>query len=130
MLEDNPQKLKGRYERFGIQVMMHLQERMDMEFYVRDEGFVWFHIKGEKIIINELYVLPPYRKSGISDDMIHRIYEIGKGRGCTKAIAYIDESTNSEELVKKLLLRYMEMGADIDLYEECPDHLLPISKEL
>ena len=80
-------------------------------FHVEDAGFAIYHLNPDHCYIEEIYVLPELRKSGIAKKMADEISVIAKGRGLSTLVGSVNLKAAGKESSMKVLLAYgMELA--------------------
>ena len=89
----------------------YIKERLGQEVMVEEgKAFIVFQIEKEEIYIQDIYVDPLYRKTGIMSEMEKRIEAHALERGCTYATGTIQPTAaNSTESLAYCLGRGYEL---------------------
>ena len=85
----------------------YIKERLGLETLVKeDKAFIVFKIEGEEIYIQDIYVRPDLRKTGIMQEMEVEVESLAAARGCTYATGTVQITANgSHESLKYCLDR-------------------------
>jgi len=75
---------------------------------IKDKGFITYSYtnlgKDKAVYIEDIYIIPKLRKTGIMLEMIQRIYKESKDKGCVVALGSVQIETNNPEISVRLLL--------------------------
>lgn len=83
----------------------YVQERTDRQILETEYGFCTYVIQPNQIVyIEDVYVIPEHRDSGLASKFAKDIIEIAKNQGCNKMLAsVVPTAKNSTESVKRLI---------------------------
>lgn len=85
----------------------YLEERTPgKSVYYNDYGFATYHINGEEVYIEDLYVKPEYRKEGIAASLADSIAVTAKAAGCKVMTGSVVPSAVNSTTSMKVLLAY------------------------
>ena len=74
----------------------YIQERLGKEILVEPgKAFIIYEIQGEEIYIQDIYVDPLYRKTGLMAEMEKKIEALAIQRGCRYATGSVQPSANN-----------------------------------
>lgn len=107
----------------------YIRERLGKLVHERSEGFAvyWYltHPRwGECVYLEDIYVAPEYRKSGVGAQMADEIAEEARGRGVFTMLGSVNPNANFATTSLKVLLAY---GMTLDGIE---DGLVMFSKDI
>lgn len=85
----------------------YLEERTPgKSVYFNDYGFATYQITGDEVYIEDLYVLPEYRKEGIAASLADSIGAMAKEAGCKVMTGSVVPSAVNSTTSMKVLLSY------------------------
>lgn len=85
----------------------YLAEREDKEIIESNEGFATYKIfSNGECYLQDLYVIPEKRKSGLATEMANKVVEIAKERGCKTLIGSVCSDDKSATRNMKVFLTY------------------------
>lgn len=85
----------------------YIAEREDKEIIETDKGFAVFKIFDNKeCYLQDLYVIPDYRKTGLATEMTNKIVEIAKEKGCNTLIGSVCSDDKYATRNMKVFLAY------------------------
>lgn len=85
----------------------YIAEKTDKSILETDIGFATYSFPDNKTVyIEDIFVLPEYRKSHAASEMADEIIAKAKSKGCTKAIGSVVPSTSNSTDSLKILLAY------------------------
>jgi ribosomal protein S18 acetylase RimI-like enzyme len=68
----------------------YIKEREDKDIVESDKGFATFLVLNNgECYLQDLYVVPEYRKSGLAIDMTNEVVRIAKERGCNRLVGSV-----------------------------------------
>lgn len=85
----------------------YIREREEKEILEYDEGFATFKIfdNGE-CYLQDIYVVPDARKTGMAAKMADKVVEIAKERGCNTLVGSVCVDDKNATLNMKIFLAY------------------------
>lgn len=92
----------------------YILEREGRETIESENGFVTFKIYGIECLIQDMYVKPEFRKSGVANKMANKLTEIARDRGCKFLSASVSPNTTDSTTSLKAILSYGFKLAKID----------------
>ena len=84
----------------------YLKEREDMHIIQIHEGFLLYKLLDGELLISDIYVLPQYRKKGISAVLADKAKEIARANGYKHMTCQADLAANGCEAAVKTILSY------------------------
>lgn len=84
----------------------YLKEREGLEVVETEVGFVTYKLRGKDCYIQDIYVLPEFRKDGIASQMADRVAEISKESGVRILTGSVDARANGAEVSDRVLVAY------------------------
>ncbi len=84
----------------------YIAEREGKQILERPEGFATYSINAPECYIEDIYVLPEHRKSGVAAKLADVIAEEAKARGCTYLLGTVMPSAQGSTASLKVLLAY------------------------
>ena len=78
----------------------YVKEREGLEEIKTDRGFIHFKIKNGIGWINDIYILPEFRKDGHATFLANQVFELCKERGVKEVGCQSDERANGHDLSK------------------------------
>lgn len=88
------------------QLAAYLKERQGLDSIVRDEGFAAYKINGDECYIQDIFVFPDYRKTGVASELADEIARIAISRGCKFLTGSVDTTANGAHASVLVLLAY------------------------
>lgn len=91
----------------------YIFEKTDKTIIETEKGFITYSFTdGKTCYIQDIYILPDFRKSNEATKLADRVTEIAKKYGCTKLIgSVIPSAKNSTDSVKVLLAYGMSLDS-------------------
>jgi Acetyltransferase (GNAT) family len=89
----------------------YVKERLGKDCFWTEKGFATFSFTEDAVYIEDLFVLPEFRKSSEASNIADNIAEIAKARGYKKMLGSVIPSANGSTVSMKVLLAY---GFEID----------------
>lgn len=85
----------------------YIKEREEKDIIESDEGFATYKIfdNGE-CYLQDIYVIPAMRKSGLATEMADKVVAIAKEKGCHTLIGSVCLDTNNTTRNMKVFLAY------------------------
>jgi GNAT superfamily N-acetyltransferase len=85
--------------------LKYMAEREGIEYILRPNGFITFKkVSNDSMYLQDVYVLPEYRKTGLASELANEVCEIAKKRDCTKIIGSVCvDAVGSTDSLKVLL---------------------------
>ena len=71
-----------------------------------EHGFATYHLNSESCYIEDIYVVPEQRKSGVAKEMADKITEIAKECGLKTLIGSVNIKANGKDSSMRVLLAY------------------------
>ncbi len=91
---------------------MYIAEREGRDIVESDKGFAIYQILGEgKCYLQEVYVLPNYRRQGLSKYMTDEVVEIAKNKECHTLLVSV--CTNDKNVTTNIKV-WLNYGFKID----------------
>ncbi len=85
----------------------YISEREDKEIIETDKGFATFLIYPNKeCYLQDIYVLPEYRKSGYATDLADSVVLLAKEKGCNKLSGSVCSDDKNATRNMKVFLAY------------------------
>lgn len=85
----------------------YIKEREDKEVIESDEGFATYKIfSNGECYLQDLYVIPEKRKSGLAIEMTNKVVEIAKEHGCHTLVGSVCSEDKSATKNMKIFLTY------------------------
>lgn len=89
----------------------YIRERENKDIIESDKGFATFKtFHNGECYLQDLYVVPSERKTGLATEMANKIVEIAKERGCNTLIGSV--STEDQHATKNLKI-FLNYGMEI-----------------
>jgi ribosomal protein S18 acetylase RimI-like enzyme len=102
----------------------YLRERTDKRILEDEKGFVTYYFINDGVYLEDIYVSPDYRHSGVASEMADKVAEIAKEQGCTKMFGTICPAANNSTEGLKVLLAY---GFRLD---SCVNNFIALKKDI
>ncbi len=84
----------------------YIEEQLPNRFvYETDKGFLTYNINGEICQLEEIFILPEFRKQGIASSFYNEIGIIAKEKNCKYLKGSIVPGTNNAEISMKCLFK-------------------------
>lgn len=88
----------------------YITEREGKKILQTDYGFAKYSIDQSVIYLEDFYVVPEKRRSGLGKELADKIVEIGKSQGCKQLLgSVVPMSNGSTENLKHLLTYGMRL---------------------
>lgn len=84
----------------------YLKEREGLEVVETYQGFATYKFRGADCYIQDIYVLPEYRKFGVASHLADEIAELAKKAGINVLTGSVDTRAESAETSAKVLTAY------------------------
>lgn len=84
----------------------YLAERTNKEIVESNQGFATYSFTEQGVYIEDIYVKPEYRKSGIAAEMANQIVGIAKERGMKKVFGSVVPSAKGSTQSCLVLIAY------------------------
>jgi GNAT superfamily N-acetyltransferase len=85
----------------------YILERTDRQIIETEYGFATYAFTDHNTVyIEDIYVIPEYRKRGLASEFANEIAELAKNKGCTKMIGTVVPTTKTATDSLKTLLAY------------------------
>lgn len=85
----------------------YIKEREDKEIIESDEGFATYKIfNNGECYLQDIYVIPEQRKSGLATQMADQVVEIAKENGCHTLVGSVCVDANHSTRNLKVFLSY------------------------
>jgi ribosomal protein S18 acetylase RimI-like enzyme len=85
---------------------LYLKEREGLETLEKEYGFAIYKLRGTDCYIQDIYVLPEHRKSGLCFSMADEISQIAKQQGYKILTGSVDNRASGAEGSHKVLKAY------------------------
>jgi GNAT superfamily N-acetyltransferase len=103
----------------------YILERTDRLILETEYGFATYvYLPDNTVYIEDIFVLPEYRKKGIASQFADEIVELARNKGCKKVIGSVVPSAKTSTDSMKTLLAY---GMKI---ESSVNNFITLSKEI
>jgi len=85
----------------------YIHEKTNKSIIETDSGFATYSFPDEKTVyIEDIYVIPSKRKSGLASELANQIAQIAKERGCTEMLGSVVPNTKNSTDSLLVLLAY------------------------
>jgi predicted GNAT family acetyltransferase len=84
----------------------YIREREGKEIVETENGFATFFYTGEYCYIEDIYVKPELRKSGLASELANQISEIAKNKGVKKLLGSVSPKATGADASMRVLLAY------------------------
>ena len=84
----------------------YIQERLNKGIIESEDGFATYIIANEEVYIEDIYIVPAKRNTGLAAKMADEIAEIAKAKGCTVLVGSVAPQANGATDSLKVLLGY------------------------
>ena len=84
----------------------YIKEREEKEIVENEFGFATYKIYGDAVYIEDIYVVPEMRKTGMAKTIVEQICFYAKERGAKKVFGSADVTANSSTDSIKFLLAF------------------------
>lgn len=84
----------------------YINELSGKEIIESDKGFTTYYINNDTCYIEDIFVLPEFRKDGIALEMANSVKNIAKERGCKKLYGTVLPTTKGSTHSLRLLIEY------------------------
>lgn len=84
----------------------YVTERLGWSVLYEDDGFIAYHIVPPNLSIEELYVRPEARETGLARHFADRVILEGRQQGCTKVWTTVRPGYPGAERAMKIALAY------------------------
>lgn len=84
----------------------YIHERLGKSILERPEGFVTYSFLGDSMYIEDIFVLPEHRRSGVGTELANAVIDIAKSKGYNKIIGTVLPTANGSTDSLKALLWY------------------------
>lgn len=84
----------------------YLKEREGLELLETEYGFATYKIRPWDCYIQDIYVLPEFRKSGVAAGIADTIALLAKAQGIKMLVGSVDQRAPSADTSSKVLLGY------------------------
>lgn len=85
----------------------YIKEREDKDIVESDNGFATFKMfENKECYLQDLYVVPSHRQSGLATEMADQIVEIAKENGCDTLIGSVCSTDKHATRNMKIFLAY------------------------
>ena len=85
----------------------YIKEREDKEIIETDKGFATFTcFENKECYIQDIYVVPEYRKSGYATEMTDKVVEMAKEKGCNTLVGSVCTEDKNATRNMKVFLAY------------------------
>ena len=83
----------------------YIKERTNREIIENHIGFATYVIEKDSIYIEDVYVLPEYRKNNVASDFVDQIAQIAKDKGLSKILTSVVPSANGSTISLMVCLK-------------------------
>lgn len=84
----------------------YIKERQNKEIVEDENGFATYYFVGPDCYIEDIYVIPEKRKTGICFMYADKIAKIARDKNCLNLIGSVKPSANGSTVSLKVLLAY------------------------
>lgn len=84
----------------------YVREREGKEIVETDDGFATFYFTNGFCYIEDIFVVPAKRKSGIAAELANQISEIAKKNGIKKLLGSVSPKAKGADASMKVLMAY------------------------
>lgn len=84
----------------------YISEKTNKKILETDTGFATYSITESTVYLEDIYIVPAYRKTGLAAKMADQIAEIAKAKGCSKMFGSVIPTTSGSTESLKVLLAY------------------------
>lgn len=84
----------------------YIKEREQLEIVENEFGFATYKIFGEEVYIQDIYVVPEMRKTGMAKTIADQICFYAKEKGAKKVFGSVDPNANGATESIKILIAY------------------------
>ncbi len=84
----------------------YIKEYTDLHVLETEDGFVTYSISNLTVYIQNIYVKPSLRKSGVASRLADQICALAKEQGCTMLLGSVQPSAKNSTASIQILLAY------------------------
>ena len=84
----------------------YIKERLNKNIIETEDAFVVYSYENDHVYIEDIYVIPEHRKSGIASILANMIADEAKEKGIKKMLGSVVPSANGSTSSVKVLLAY------------------------
>ena len=84
----------------------YVKERENAEVLETDKGFAKYHLKPDHVYIEDIFVLPEFRKDGLAKEMANEIAKIAKEHGLSRMVGSVCLNAKGATASANVLLAY------------------------
>jgi|CXWK01.1.fsa_nt_gi predicted GNAT family acetyltransferase len=84
----------------------YIKERQNKEIIEDENGFATYYFAGPDCYIEDIYVVPEKRKSGVAAKYADKISKIAQEKNCLNLIGSVKPTANGSTASLKVLLAY------------------------
>lgn len=90
----------------------YIKERLNKDIIETDQGFATFYYPdATTVYLEDLYVIPSARRSGLARSLTDQVVQIAKDKGCIRLLGTVTPSANGATESLKAFLAY---GMQVD----------------
>jgi GNAT superfamily N-acetyltransferase len=102
----------------------YLRERVSKEVIEDHRGFVVYYYVPDGCYVEDIYVAPEHRRSGVAQELLERVVTLAKQKGCNKLYGTVCPSAKNSHYSLTCSIAY---GF---ILERCIDNLIIFSKRI
>ncbi len=93
----------------------YVRERLGKEYVKMDEGFAIYSFMEDAVYLEEIYVRPELRKSGVATQIADYVAQVGRNQGKKYFVGTVNPSSGGATTSLRVLLGYkMELMPKLD----------------
>lgn len=96
--------------------VQYVEEREGAEFVEHEHGFAVYKLQSDHCYLQDIFVEPEYRQSGLGVELMNKVIAVAKGHGHTKLVGSVVPSTPFGDKMIKIML-----GLDFKLLSSSQD---------
>jgi len=89
----------------GNQVVNYHLERTGATYFCNSIGFFLYRVDGSYLYCDEFYIKPEYRRSKHASELFNLMLTIGKSKGCSEFVSWVDLRSKNPSVVHRALLK-------------------------
>ena len=102
----------------------YIQERDGKHIIEDDRGFVVYSFRQDAVYVEDIYILPEFRHSGLAREMTDQVAVIAKEKGLKKLLGSVVVGNSHTEYN---LIGYIKYGFKVD---SCSNNFILLTKEI
>ncbi len=84
----------------------YVSEREGRNVIWTDHGFIKYYIEKNTLYIDDIYVRPAMRHTGLGQELANGLVEMAKAKGCTQMVGQVVPSANGSDKSMNNLIAY------------------------